>query len=212
MAIYAYIRVSDAHKQSSSTQRHVINDYGDKNGLTISKWYEFHLSGSKSDRKERGIDSLLSELKPGDKVLVSDVARLGRDDIHSLTRIITTITTEGAEIHFCYSNNKICPADKNDLAKIFMVIGEAFAAVRFAEERSQKAKAACKRRTESGLHNGRKQGAIIRSKLDNHVALIKDRIDAGTSKATILRELKDKHDCSVSRSRFYSWLDQRGFS
>lgn len=212
MAIYAYIRVSDAHKQSSSTQRHVISEYATANNMTISKWYEFELSGSKTNRQERGIESLLSELRPRDKVLVSDVARLGRDNIHSLTRVITTITTEDAELHFCLSNTKILPEDKNDLAKIFMAIGEAYAAVKFAEERSLKAKAACKRRSESGLQNGRKPGAIIRSKLDNHVALIKDRIDAGTSKAAILRELKDKHDCSVSRSRFYSWLDQRGLS
>lgn len=212
MAIYAYVRVSDTHKQSSSTQRHVINDYAISNQMKIDRWHEFHLSGSKNNRKERGIDLLLSELKPGDKVLVSDVARLGRDNIHSLTRIITTITTEGAEIHFCYSKNKVCPEDKNDLAKMFIIIGEAFAAVRFAEERSQKAKSACDRRKTAGLHNGRKKGAPIKSKLDQHVAIIKDRLDANVKKTDLLKELKDKYDCSVSRSRFYSWLEQRGLS
>jgi DNA invertase Pin-like site-specific DNA recombinase len=212
MAIYAYIRVSDAHKQSSSTQRHIINDYAVSNNMKVDLWSEFHLSGSTTNQKERGIESLLSKLSPGDKVLVSDVARLGRDDIHSLVRVITTITTEGAEVHFCYSKNKICPDDKNDLAKMFIIIGEAFAAVKFSEERSQKAKAACGRRNTEGLHNGRKKGAVIKSKLDKHVAMIKDRLDNGIKKTALLKELKDKHGCSVSRSRFYSWLEQRGLS
>ena len=212
MAIYAYVRVSDIHKQDSSTQRHIIHDYAISNQMKVDRWSEFHLSGSKTNRKERGIESLLSELKPGDKVLVSDVARLGRDDIHSLTRIITTITTEGAEVHFCYSKNKVCPEDKNDLAKMFIIMGEAFAAVRFAEERSQKASAACARRKTTGLHNGRKQGAVVKSKLDLHVAIIKDRLDAGIKKTDLLKELKDKYNCSVSRSRLYSWLEQRGLS
>ena len=212
MAIYAYIRVSDIQKQSSSTQRHIINDYAVSNNVKVDMWSEFHLSGITTNQKERGIESLLSKLLPGDKVLVSDVARLGRDDIHSLVNVITSITTKGAELHFCYSNNKICPEDKNDLAKMFIIVGEAFAAVKFAEERSQKAKAACGRRNKEGLHNGRKKGAVIKSKLDRHVAMIKDRLDDGVKKTVLLKELEGKYDCSVSRSRFYSWLEQRGLS
>lgn len=212
MAIYAYVRVSDAQKQSSSTQRHVISEYATENNMTISKWYEFELSGSKTDSKARGIDSLLSELKPGDKILVSDVARLGRDNIHSLIHTITTITTKGAELHFCLSKTTITNADQNDLAKMFIALGEAYAAVKFSEERSLKAKAACKRRSEKGLHNGRKPGAVIRSKLDPHVALIKDRLDAGVPKTKIISELEKKHDCHITRSRFYSWLSQRGLN
>nr|WP_102532805.1 recombinase family protein [Vibrio sp. 10N.286.48.B7]PMH78504.1 hypothetical protein BCU58_09010 [Vibrio sp. 10N.286.48.B7] len=212
MAIYAYIRVSDAQKQNSSTQRHVISEYATERNMTISKWYEFELSGSKTNTGERGIESLLAQLEPGDKVLVSDIARLGRDNIHSLMHTITTITTEGAELHFCLSNTTITHEDENDLAKMFMALGEAYAAVKFAEERSLKAKAVCKRRKEKGLHNGRKPGAVVRSKLDQHVALIKDRLDAKVPKAKIILELKDKHDCDVARSRFYSWLTQRGLS
>ena len=57
-----------------------------------------------------------------------------------------------------------------------------------------------------------KPGAVIRSKLDPHVALIKDRLDAGVPKTKIISELNEKHGCHITRSRLYSWLSQRGLN
>lgn len=208
MTIYAYIRVSDISKQDSSTQQHTIKSYADGHGFGIDKWSEFHMSGSKTTAKERGIDDLVAELKAGDIVLVSDVARLGRDSIHAVLHTITSITTKGASLHFCYSNTTIEPEDANDIAKVFIAIGEAYAAVKFAEERSAKAKAACERRKASGLTNGRKKGAEVRCKLDAHAIAIMGMLDNGLPKTRILKEL-EALGVKVSRARLYTWIDDK---
>lgn len=205
--VYAYIRVSDIAKQDSFAQRKVIEDYAKENNLSSIEWLEHHISGSKSCRDERGIISLLDVLNIDDVVLVSDIARLGRDDIHSVINTITTITTKGASLYLCYSNTKIKPEDKNDLAKIFIAIGDAYAAVRFSEERSQKAKAAIIRRKSQGLHVGRKHGQVVKSKLDEHTSFILNHLDLGTKKSDILKLLLSK-DVSVSRAQLYRWISK----
>ena len=209
MKTIAYIRVSDNKKQDSSTQRHAIANYAKDNGLLITEWREFHLSGSKTNTGSRGIDQLLLDLESQDKVLVSDVARLGRDNVHQVLNTITSITTKGAELHFCYSKTTITPDDTNDISKVFIAIGEAYAAVKFAEERSQKAKAACDRRKQSGLSNGRKKGAHIKSVLDDHAVFIIEQLDKGTPKTKILSMLEEKKGVKVARSRLYTWIEQR---
>ncbi|QYK04914.1 recombinase family protein [Shewanella zhangzhouensis] len=208
MTTFAYIRVSDSTKQDSSNQRFTIEGYARELGLTVHNWREFNLSGSKTTAEARGIDELLSEVKAGDVVLVSDIARLGRDSIHQLLHTITSITTKGATLHLCYSKTTIAPEDVNDLPKVFIAIGEAFAAVRFAEERSQKAKVACERRKAAGLHNGRKHGAEVRSKLDDHAAFILRELEKGTAKTALIGLLKDM-GVSVTRQGLYKWMERR---
>lgn len=205
MKTIAYIRVSDDKKQDSATQRHAIANYAKINNLNVTEWREFHLSGSKTKTSDRGIDKLLCDIKNGDQVLVSDVARLGRDNIHQVLNTITSITTKGASLHFCYSSTTITPDDTNDIAKVFIAIGEAYAAVKFSEERSLKAQAACKRRNETGLTNGRQVGAVIKSKLDAQAVFILNELDKGTSKMEILRQL-EMRGVKVARSRLYSFI------
>lgn len=204
----AYVRVSDDKKQDSSAQRHVIFEYAKKNNIDVHEWKEFHLSGSKTGVDERGITEMLSGLGVGDKVLVSDVARLGRDNVSQVLNTITSVVSRGAEIHFCYSDSKITSDDSNDIGKFFMLIGEAFAAVKFAEERSRKAKAACEVRRAKGLHNGRKKGVRSKSKFDAHAPFIHDELDKGTPKTEILR-LLEKKGVSGGRSAFYDWMKSR---
>ncbi|MCU8515526.1 recombinase family protein [Vibrio vulnificus] len=208
MTIYAYVRVSDITKQDSSTQCHTIEAYAKSQGFHIDHWRVFHMSGSKTTSKERGIDELKDELKEGDIVLVSDVARLGRDSIHAVLNTITSFTTKGVSLHFCYSKTTIEPQDANDVAKVFIAIGEAYAAVKFAEERSAKAKAACERRKASGLANGRKNGAKVKCKLDAHAVAIIGMLDSGLPKTRILKEL-EAMGVKVSRARLYTWIDDK---
>lgn len=199
----AYVRISDAHKQDSATQKQRIADYAKSQSIIIDSWYESALSGSKTTRAERGIEQILDLLQPGDSLLVSDIDRLGRTSISDLTEIITRIINGGATLHICYSNSTLSPADINDLGKIFITIGEAYAAVRFAHERSNKAKAAITRRRNQGLANGRKQGAIIRSKLDQHENTIINMASQGASEYIIAAEV------GVERSTLRRWKSNR---
>lgn len=203
MTIYAYLRVSDADKQNASTQKQRIKDYAIEHQLIINDWQSFEASGSKTDRHFRGITALLDQLQPGDHILVSDVDRLGRTSISDIVEIITRIINTGATLHLCYSGNTIGPNDVNDLAKIFITLGEAYAAVKGAQERSQKATAAATRRKHEGLPNGRKTGSFVASKLDAHESDIVRYKAEGLSEYTMAEQLQ------VDRSTLRRWIDQR---
>ncbi|AJR09627.1 hypothetical protein C9J03_25905 [Photobacterium gaetbulicola] len=206
--VIAYVRVSDVSRQDSSTQRHTIEEYAKTKGFHITEWREFSLSGSKTTKSQRGIDNLVESVQSGDKVLVSDIARLGRESALGTLGTISQVIEQGAEFHFCYTKTIIKPENQNDPAVIFMALGEAWAAVKFAEERSHKAKAAAARRKTSGLHNGRKKGAVIKSKLDEYAAFITSELDNGTAKTKIIAKLADM-GCKVGRTQFYAWVDKR---
>ena len=169
---YAYVRISDENKQDSATQKSRITDYIISQKIMISRWFEFAVSGSTSNRDERGISELLNTLQPGDQLVISDIARLGRASISDTIEIITRLINGGITLHLAYNEQIISPADSNDISKIFIALGEAFAAVAGAKERSKKAKAAIARRQKEGLHVGRPEGAIITSRLDKHELVV----------------------------------------
>lgn len=207
MTVYAYVRVSDIKKQDSSNQRKVINDYATTNNLVITHWKEFHISGSKTNKSQRGIDELITNLKPNDIVIVSDIARLGRDDMHTVINIITSITGKDASLHLAYSKQAITPLDKNDIGKMFMMIGEAYASVKFSEERSIKAKIAHSKKKELGLPTGRTVGSKNKDyRLTPYIEFILRELKKGTAKTKIIKMLNDK-GVQISRSGFYKYLD-----
>jgi len=200
---YAYIRVSDKHKQTSNAQYKIINKYAESLGLIINETLDIKMSGSSTNKEERGLISLIEKMKIGDRLLVSDIERLGRDSVSDIFEIITRIINIGASIHFCLPGEKITPDHKNDLAIIFTTIGKAFAAQDFSKQRSLKASAAAKRRQEQGLSAGRSKGAVIKSKLDAHEKSIIFWLHQEMSKLEISKRL------GVANSTFHLWLDRR---
>jgi putative DNA-invertase from lambdoid prophage Rac len=81
---HAYLRVS-TDKQDLENQRQEIEAYAQTKGLSIDQWHEVTISTRKNSR-ERGIDSLLSNLRRGDTLIVSELSRLARSirEIHNL--------------------------------------------------------------------------------------------------------------------------------
>lgn len=199
----AYVRISDTQKQDPATQKSRITDYAVERKIIISRWVESHMSGSKTSREERGISELLTMLGQGDHLIVSDVARLGRTTLSDIIEIVTRFINNGVTLHFAYSSQQISPDDTNDIAKIFIALGEAFAAVKFAEERAQKAKAAIARRKMSGLANGRKHGAIVKSKLDKHELTIINLSSQNYSEYDIAKHLR------LDRITLRRWKERR---
>ncbi|MGD9202152.1 MAG: recombinase family protein, partial [Chitinispirillia bacterium] len=82
---HPYIRVSKV-KQNLKNQKLSILDYANRNKFKIDKFIEYSISSRKSP-KERGIDKLLSQLKPKDRLIVSELSRLGR----SVGQILQTV-------------------------------------------------------------------------------------------------------------------------
>jgi DNA invertase Pin-like site-specific DNA recombinase len=83
--VIAYLRVSSL-KQDLENQKHEITEYCRKNDIEVSEWLEVEMSTRKA-KKERRIDELLSKLKKGDSLIISELSRLGR----SLSEVVLII-------------------------------------------------------------------------------------------------------------------------
>jgi len=74
---YGYIRVS-SDKQTVENQRFEINNYCEKQGLTIDGWIEETISGTKNYTK-RALGKLLKRVNNDDVIICSELSRLGRN-------------------------------------------------------------------------------------------------------------------------------------
>ncbi|GEA49285.1 hypothetical protein VIN01S_00890 [Vibrio inusitatus NBRC 102082] len=200
-----YIRVSDINKADGTSQREAIKKYAAENQITITDWVEEHISASKTNLQDRQLSSLIAARQ---SIVVSDITRLGRNKVMQLIGTIAQIAEYG-ELHLAYDNRAITSQNVDDAETIFTVVGQSFASAMEAQKRSERAKAGHAQRKAKGLASGRPKGAKVKSKLDDHIAFIMPELNNGTSKAKILRLLEDR-GCKVARSRFYSWLSDRG--
>lgn len=200
-----YIRVSDSQRADGESQREAIKAYAAKRGIQISDWIEEHVSATKTELRERKLSSLITSQQ---SIIVSDITRLGRHKVMELVGAIGQIASYG-ELHLAYSDTIINSENVDNAEVIFTVIGQSFASAVEAQKRSERAKAGHAKRKAKGLPSGRQKGQKVKSKLDEHTAFILNMLDSDKSKAEILRKLSDK-GVQVSRSRFYSWLEDRG--
>lgn len=74
---YGYIRVS-SDKQTVENQRFEINNFCEKQGLTIDGWIEETISGTKNYTK-RALGKLLKRVNKDDVIICSELSRLGRN-------------------------------------------------------------------------------------------------------------------------------------
>lgn len=74
---YGYIRVS-SDKQTVENQRFEINNFCEKQGVTIDGWIEETISGTKNYDK-RALGKLLKKVNKDDVIICSELSRLGRN-------------------------------------------------------------------------------------------------------------------------------------
>lgn len=75
--IYGYIRVS-SDKQTVENQRFEINNFCNKQNITIDGWIEETISGTRAYNK-RQLGLLLNKVKKDDVIICSELSRLGRN-------------------------------------------------------------------------------------------------------------------------------------
>jgi DNA invertase Pin-like site-specific DNA recombinase len=97
MKVLGYIRVSTDH-QDLSKQKHLLLEYSQSQRLIIDEFVEVEVSSRRST-KERRIDELLSKLEAGDRLLVAELSRLGRNMLETLN-IINELSEKGISITF----------------------------------------------------------------------------------------------------------------
>jgi DNA invertase Pin-like site-specific DNA recombinase len=203
MTIYAYIQVSDVNKQTTAAQKYAINRYVKANQLILEPKNVFVREISGSNSSEALWDEIISLLKDGDTLLMSDIDRVGRGQAIEVISLFDQIILKGVTLIFCQTNTVFSPDRYVDPSVIFMLMGEAYAAVRYTEKRSTKAKAVCEQRASNNLRNGRKKGEFVKSKLDEHEFEIITALAEGENKS----DLSKKY--SVCRSTLYRWIETR---
>ena len=87
MKTVAYLRVSTA-RQDAGSQRLAILEYARREGLRIDDFIEATAS-TRTNAKRRRLDQLMAALESGDRLVVSELSRLGR----SLGEVVAMLDT-----------------------------------------------------------------------------------------------------------------------
>jgi DNA invertase Pin-like site-specific DNA recombinase len=203
--VIGYVRVSDARKASSDAQRAAILCYVDRNNLELDSIVEEHISATTTNLEDRQLMTLINS---NANIVVSDITRIGRNEILDLISAIAQIAKHGS-LHLAYDDRVINAANRSETETVFTIIGQSFASAAEAQKRSDRAKAGNASRKAKGLSVGRKVGQVVKSKLDDHVGFILSHKAKGTSVVKLLALLDSERNVSVSSAGYYKWLKTR---
>lgn len=194
----AYLRVSK-DSQDMDNQRLTILDYAHKHGIKINEFIEFSIS-SRRNPKERGIDDMLDRLDAGDRLLVSELSRLGRSVgqiiilVDQLIKKNVTLTS----IKECINLN-----GKQDMQSKVMVTMFGLFAELERDLISERTKAGLAAARAKGKQLGRPKGTY-HSRLDGRENDIRFYLDKKVSKASIAKIM------DISVSALHSFIKSRG--
>lgn len=97
MKVIGYMRVS-SDKQDLQKQEHLLLKYAQQQGWHISEFIQVQMS-SRRDRTERRLDELLARLGEGDRLLVAELSRLGRN-MFEVIQLVNQLSQQGVEVMF----------------------------------------------------------------------------------------------------------------
>lgn len=97
MKTIAYTRIS-TDQQDLQKQKHLLLEYAHQQKWLINEFIEVEMSSSRS-RSRRKIDELLEKLEKGDRLLIAELSRLGRNMLETLN-IINELTENNIEVVF----------------------------------------------------------------------------------------------------------------
>lgn len=182
MKTIAYLRVSK-NTQDVKNQRLAILEFAQQEKLSVDEFMELSMSSRRSS-KERQIDILLSKLKSGDLLIVSELSRMGR----SVGEIITTVDTLIKQsVRLIAIKEGIRLSGKHDLqTKIMVTLVGLFAEIErdLISVRTKEGLAAARA---SGKLLGRPKGKLGRSKLEGREEEIRQLLNLKVSKASIAK-------------------------
>ena len=198
MKTVAYLRVS-TRSQDLANQKLAILEFSQKRRFTVHEFIESQASSQKSPI-ERRIEEMLGTLQSGDRLLVSELSRLGRS-LGQVLQIVATLIER--KIRFIAIKEAIEVEGKQDLrTKVMITLFGLFAEVErdLISERTKEGLAAAKAK---GKLLGRPKGALGKSKLDGKEEDIRMLLGKDVSKASIAKIL------DVSRSALYHFIETR---
>lgn len=182
--IYGYIRVS-SDKQTVENQRFEINGFANKNEFVIERWIEETISGTK-EVDERQLGKLLKKMKKGDRLICSELSRLGRS-LLMIMSVLNECMKKEIEVWTIKDNYRL----GNDINSKVLAFAFGLSAEIERNLISQRTKEALARKRAEGVILGRPKGAkSSKTKLTDKEAKIKKLLDNKISYAGIARILK----------------------
>lgn len=148
MKTIAYIRVS-TDKQDLHNQEHAILKYANKRKIHVDETLQIKMSSTKSKRKRR-VEELLEKLTPGDRLISTELSRLGRNMIGTLN-IIEALNKKEVEVIFVNQPELSLHASNPYNKLVYAIYGY------FAEAERE----FISLRTKQGLENARKKGVEL---------------------------------------------------
>ena len=182
MQTIAYLRVSTGG-QDLAQQRLAILDYARKQRLTVHDFVELQSSAQRAAHKEQ-LFELIETLQKGDRLLVSELSRLGRS-LSQILQVVDCLIQNG--VRLIAIKEGISFEGKQTLqTKAMIALFGLFAEVErdLIVERTKEGLAAARAR---GKRLGRPKGAWGKSKLDGKEEEIRDLLHKRVSQASIAR-------------------------
>ena len=199
MRTVAYLRVSTA-QQDPSSQRLAILEYARQHDFRIDQFIEATASGQASEKRRR-LDKLISGLERGDRLVVSELSRLGRS-LGQIVAILDALSKAG--VAFVALKENIRVEGKQDIqTKVMTTLFALFAEVErdLISERTREGLAKARA---SGRKLGRPKGSLGVSRLDGKQDQIRHFLQLGVSITSIAKIT------GVSRTALYSFMRTRG--
>ena len=195
----AYLRVSTP-QQDVRSQRLAILEYARTHDIRIDDFIEATAPGQASEKRRR-LDDLTNALQRGDRLVVSELSRLGR----SLGQIVTILDALAkAGVAFVALKENIRIEGKRDIqTKVMTTLFALFAEVE-RDLISERTREGLARARSSGRKLGRPKGSLGVSRLDGKEDEIRRFLELGVSKTAIAKIT------GVSRTALYSFMTTRG--
>lgn len=198
MKTLAYLRVS-TDKQDLDSQRLEILDHARKERITIDDFMLVESSAGRSEKKRR-LDELMERIRPGDRLVVSELSRLGRS-LGQIIRLVDELIKK--EVAFTSVKENIRIHGEQDIqTKVMVAMFGLFAEIE-RDLISQRTKQGLAAAREKGKLLGRPKGSLGKSKLDGKEEEIQTLLGKGVS-MTSLAKIMD-----VSRTALYSFIKNR---
>src|SRR4051794_3794929 len=182
MKTVAYLRVSTG-SQDLANQKMAVLDYARQKRFAVDRFVEVQAS-TRKDPAQRGIEELLGTLAAEDRLVVSELSRLGRS-LGQVIRIVDELVKR--KIRFVAIKEAIRFEGKQDMpTKVMIALFGLFAEVErdLISQRTQEGLAADRAQ---GRLLGRPKGALGKSKLDGKEEEIRMLLEKTVSKASIAK-------------------------
>ena len=186
MKTVAYIRVS-GNKQDLESQKMAVMKFAEKERFFIDEYIESIVS-TKSKKQEIEFSSVLSSLGAGDRLIISELSRMGRT-LGVIIKQVDKILSKKINLVAIKENIKIEDGKQDIQTKMMISMFGLFAEIE-RDLNSQRTKEGIERARKRGAKIGRPKGRKSKSKLDGQEQVICAYLDKRISKAGISRLLE----------------------